>query len=105
MTTGFGGLGFAALWVLFCLFGIVAQNRRSVHVVVDPARGAIHVRRWFRTIDLPLSRDVVVWKDTDGDWFLTAPGKRIRLPQAVKPEDILAFHEAVEAALGDPPEG
>jgi hypothetical protein len=107
MTTGFGSLGFVALWMLFCMFGIVVQNRRSVRVVVDPARGAIHVRRWFRTVELPLSRDVMVSKETDGDgddvWHLTAPGKRIRLPQAVRPEDILAFHEALEAALGDPP--
>ncbi len=107
MTIGFVGLGFGALLMLLCMFGIVMQNGRSVRVVVDPARGAIHVRRWFRTIDLPLSRDVLVSKERDGDgddvWLLTSPGKRIRLPQAVKPEDILAFHEALEAALGDPP--
>jgi hypothetical protein len=85
MTTGCGGLGFVAFWMLVCMFGIVVQNRRSVRVVLDPARGAIHVRRWFRTIDLPLSRDVLVSKETNGQgddvWHLTAPGKRIRLPR------------------------
>ena len=105
MTIGYGGIGFALFWWFVCGFGVAATRGRTVRVVIDAQRGAILTRRWFRTIHLPLSREVriVSGKDSDGDetWQLVAPGRSIPLPQRVRPEDVLAFHDAVRAATDD----
>jgi hypothetical protein len=108
MTSGHGGLGFGAIWLAVCSAMLFVVNRRAVRVVVDPARGAVLVRRWFRTLHLPLTREVRVAQGTDGSgdatWHIVAPGLRIPLPAAVRPEDIAAFEDALEDALSDPRE-
>jgi hypothetical protein len=109
-TTGYGGLGFCAVWLGFCAFFTFVSHGRTVRVVVDPQRGGIYVRRWFRTIALPLSRQVRIaghGPDSDGDekWHIISPQQHIKLPANVRPEDVEAFDAALWAATDDPPEG
>lgn len=107
-TVGYGGIAFAVIWAAVCALFAAIGSGRSVRIVIDPSGEAIRVRRWFRTIDLPLSRDIrlVSEKDSEGDdkWLLVSPTRQIPLPNNVRIEDITAFDRAVEAALADPRE-
>lgn len=101
---GTGSLGFGAFWIATCVVLIFVIRGRTVRVVIDPAAGAIRVRRWFRTIALPLSRDVAIVDAKHGQgnraWLLVSPTRPpISLPLNVRLDDVAAFNAALAAAL------
>jgi len=100
--TGPGSIQFTCFWLAICAFVLVAERERRGRVTIDTAAEVIRVRRWFRTVEVPLTDAVRVKRDDTGEdssLVIVSSTRRAVVAREALPEDARMLEKLIAASL------